>query len=219
MENASELEELIQRAEDEGIHSNITQAALVEFNLDAVTNLFRSSSEATNDVYLLDEIAYFLRDQIQDLTTVSASKVLQTAISATKDFKEGHLILVLALARLDKSVGLPYLREYLSVNWGSVPQKIIQIQYDNNAVDALQDSHVKVQKAAAYLLQEQESAQELIEALLHKSTEVRRIVAWYLGRRKICVAYDSLVQQVKQEPDAETQRAMRWALEILEKYC
>ncbi len=80
---------------------------------------------------------------------------------------------------------------------------------------ALRDESEKVRLAATKKLEKEENRDGLLQALADDASNVRRIAAWYMGRRQVAEAVEPLIRLVQTEDDTETLRAAVWSLGVL----
>ena len=85
----------------------------------------------------------------------------------------------------------------------------------SETVLALNDRSEMVRHAAAEKLEKEENASGLIKALRDESASVRRIAAWYMGRKQVKEAVQPLIELVQVEDDVEALRAAIWSLGVL----
>jgi HEAT repeat protein len=136
------------------------------------------------------------------------------------EISHGEVVHIIAeLSRIDSEQALALIRRAVRAKRESLrdhaASAIIHVQYGDDAELALQDEEELVRHVAVKQLEKQENATALIAALRNDSTGVRRVAAWYMGRKGVNQATDVLIEQVQGENDIEALRAAIWSLGML----
>jgi HEAT repeat protein len=209
------LEFILKDAIDEGFDSKTVYAALVDAEIPAietfVEQLNRSKANSLR------------REVLRHLLAVAAGKDEAESLAILSRLLEisHHEVsrVITELARKGSPQALSLIREALNDDskWlqEQAAKAIIQSQYSDNAELALQDMEELVRRLASKQLEKQEKTAALIGALRNESASVRRVAAWYMGRKIVTQAADVLIEQVQTEDDIEALRAEIWSLGML----
>ena len=209
-------DELLDTAIKQGIPSEIAVAALERVDVDSIRQLVGGLNKSSLDPYTLDGFIWYLMNQVET-DAEKAIQILPTVLDI--DGEGGPYSVVFALGQLGTPEALAFVRIQLESKRRSVRDAavstIIQYEYHNDLREALSDEVETVQHEAARQLERREDAVALLEAITHPSFNVRRVAAWYMGRKKVSESVKPLIERLKVESDMETLRAVIWTLGVL----
>lgn len=210
-----EVDVVIENAIKQGFDSELVHAALVEADMDAI-DTFIDELKITGFRKLMRAVIRQLLDVARFSEQAKAIDILEVLLELPHG-EVSRVIAELGQIRGERALALirramcsrsRFLRE-------TAAQEIIATYYEGSNEHALQDESELVCHIAAKQLEKVDKVESLIESLENQFASVRRIAAWYMGRRRITEAVKPLIALIQTETDSETLRAAIWSLGVL----
>ncbi len=208
---------LIEIAKQQGIEPSIIAVAFSENAPEAIEIVFSQIDAADNAAYLIPKFTEeFLLNPVNPDTFVELATILLQRPNHSGP-RIAKLLTDLADSRAEE-----LLRQMLDLSWVYPPNRpaaaraLISRLYADDAQHALSDQSEFVRLKAAQRCEQEANTEALIHALTDDSAAVRRIAAWYMGRKQVMTAVPTLIFAARQEEDLETLRAIVWSLGILD---
>lgn len=204
-----------------GVDAEIVRLALTQMTVETITALEHylttQNKAGKADPFLADEIMFHVIDRAVQLGKERAIELL--AIFLRKR-AFGVVEAVASLGQLEDDRVLPLLYEVLPNAWKSLAdiasKYIIHLRYQDQMENAVaEDESDTVRLYAAQQLEAMGATQALINGLQNGSAAVRRLAAWYMGRKRVYQAVHTLIEKIQVEQDDETLRAIIWSLGML----
>jgi HEAT repeat protein len=210
-----EAERIVENAIKQGFDNYIVRAALLDTNFDALETFIEQLNQSQ-----IEDLRWEVTDHLMSIAETQDAKIAARTLSLVLEIScEESINAISALGKLGTPEAIAFIRRNLTANWREMRElatsTILQVQYDNQHTAALQDHSELVRQMAARRLENEEDADALIQALGNDSISVRRIAAWYMGRRLVKEAVTPLIKLLETENDMETLRAAIWSLGVL----
>jgi hypothetical protein len=214
------IEELLAYEPPLGIHKETILAALYDLDAIALERLIQACLRYM-DSYIYEHYVFHITERAKALNNQASLEAMKL-ILAHDDNEQGHAMAIWTLSELqplDKV--LPILREALNHRYKHTyrPAAIVifELHYQSKPEAAIMDEHAHVRLFAAEEAERQGADSTILKALHHEDTALRRLAAWYCGRKKLQDTFEGLIQQLKRESDSEALRGMIWSLGVLRK--
>lgn len=210
------IDELQKQAQEIGLDPELVRAALSATDMDAARMALKELKNANRDPYFVEAFACAILDRAVE----QESQHILAVCSILLDLGEAALEAIVELSKLGSTEALALIRQALTAHYPELREAaasaVIMVQYREQASQALVDDMENVRVRAATQLEHQNNAVALMQALHNTAIPVRRIAAWYMGRKSVNESAHRLMEMAQVEDDAETLRAAIWSLGMLQ---
>jgi HEAT repeat protein len=211
-----DVEVVIESAVKSGFDNEMVHAALIDVDLNALDD-FATQLGPTYYNSLKREVIKHLVKLVEN--TSSEEKAIHLLGCALEVSHPEIDSAITALGKFKNEKAFKLIRKVAVQGWTETNQHaaqvIIDAQYDGSAVRALADDLDVIRRASVLQLEKQNDIQELLGALNNDCVMVRRVAAWYMGRKLVQEAVSPLTLLAQKESDIETLRAAIWSLGVL----
>ncbi|HUN07098.1 MAG TPA: HEAT repeat domain-containing protein [Aggregatilineales bacterium] len=199
------------------IDQQLLRQVLTQPTVESVQQLMTQVEDHVTDPYYGYEIAETILERV--IGCLPEAEVL-VICKLIRDMNWGWHGAVKTAAQLSLSEAISFIRESVeTVDMSDARQfgteLIARSVYHDDYEAVLAHEGPAMRVVAVLRLEAEEKTSALIPALSHSDVPVRRIAAWYMGRKQVREAATQLRERLSDETDIEVLRGVIWSVGVL----